>query len=329
MAEDNPERDSAIWISAARSRGCRTVIISYGDLDVNEALSAYSQSEAHLVPENLVGGMRSVMPEWMAQAGEKWISRLPYAQAIARVLTHCTATNPWVVNSGPVDAIGVESPAMRDVYRQLGIPSDHLHVVGHPVKDLLHQKLVQHTSRRRQFGGSQTHGTPSVVVAIPTDYTDLRSTEFGGYASVQDAFLYPLRDILQANIIVSLHPNAKEAHRERLIGLGFQVAREPLVEILPLCDLYVASVSSTIKWALGCGIPVLNYDVYEYHYEQYRTSQAVRTVSTIEDYRDALRSWQEEEPRSEWIAAARSVAGYWGPIDGQSTNRVLRLIWSK
>ncbi len=36
------------------------------------------------------------------------------------------------------------------------------------------------------------------------------------------------------------------------------------LSLVPLCSLYVASVSATIRWAIACGKPVVNYDVYRF-----------------------------------------------------------------
>ena len=39
--------------------------------------------------------------------------------------------------------------------------------------------------------------------------------------------------------------------------------------LVAISDMYVASVSSTIRWAILAGIPVINYDVYQYGYEDF------------------------------------------------------------
>ena len=49
-------------------------------------------------------------------------------------------------------------------------------------------------------------------------------------------------------------------------GWGIKIGGRETAELIPLRDLYMVSVSYTIRGAIACGIPVINYIVYRYRY---------------------------------------------------------------
>lgn len=320
MAEDNPERDSAMWIAAARNRNCVSMVVSYGDLDPTETLSAYATSERHRTPNHLVADTYRVMPHWCAEIDGGTITRLPLPQSLAMICIGCDYRNPWIVNTGSADIVGVESQALLERHVSLGADRRRLHLVGHPIKDTMADTVVNRAQLR-----STVEERELIIVAIPPDQTGHRGTEFGSYESVQDAFLLPLMQE-GTRVIVSLHPNCSEAHRSRLQALGYTVSDEPLAKILPLADLFVASVSSTIKWALSCGIPVLNYDIYDYGYDTYDGSAAVQTVSSLHAYREAISRWRDPAEQRRRKTAATADSARWGPPEGGSMQRIISLI---
>ena len=59
-----------------------------------------------------------------------------------------------------------------------------------------------------------------------------------------------------------------------------RIAARKTSELVPLCDLYVASVSSTIRWAIACGKPVVNYDVYRYRYTDFISLDGVLIIDS-------------------------------------------------
>ena len=67
------------------------------------------------------------------------------------------------------------------------------------------------------------------------------------------------------------------------------MARLNTAELVPLCDVFVASISSTIRWAIACGKPVVNYDVYRYRYTDFIGVEGVLTCEEQDEFVSVLR----------------------------------------
>src|SRR5690606_12345871 len=68
---------------------------------------------------------------------------------------------------------------------------------------------------------------------------------------------------------VSLHPRITAAEAGIVRRYHLAVSSWNIAELVPLAGLYVASCSATIRLAISCGIPTLNYDIYRYDYGDY------------------------------------------------------------
>ncbi len=108
---------------------------------------------------------------------------------------------------------------------------------------------------------------------------------------------------------------------------GFNITYDDTATLVPLCDLYVAAVSSTIRWAIACGKPVINYDVYQYDYKDYEGVEAVSLVNTREEFRDLLQELTTNRDRLAAMAATQQrESTRWGCLDGMSGQRILALL---
>ena len=97
--------------------------------------------------------------------------------------------------------------------------------------------------------------------------------------------------------------------------------------LVPLCDLYVASISATIRWAIACGKPVVNYDVFQYRFDDYDGVPGNILVNDIATFQQALSELGANPDRLAALATAQStVAPGLGRLDGASSRRMLALI---
>ena len=99
-------------------------------------------------------------------------------------------------------------------------------------------------------------------------------------------------------------------------------------ELVPLCDFFVASISSTIRWAIACGKPVLNYDVYRYRYvDDFGKVGGVLTVEEQGDFLAALnRLAEDKDYLREMSAKQRALSERWSYLDGKCCARMVALV---
>ena len=91
--------------------------------------------------------------------------------------------------------------------------------------------------------------------------------DFQTFPALVEFWIRSLAAVQNWNIVVLLHPSVSYEEMRYIEDWGVKIAQQPTAEVVPLCDLYVTSVSSTIRWAIACSKPVVNYDVYRYYYE--------------------------------------------------------------
>lgn len=324
FAEDNVERDSYAWIEAARRRTVRTVVVSYGVLSSCEAEVAYAYDEAHRVDDRPLALFREYLPKWLREGDDYSITRIPYLEALAREMCGVSPFNPWLVNSQGVDCIALESESLDECYRAHGFDGKQLRAVGHPLHDSLWKVKQEKQLRREEI--SRTHGfdncTPWIVVAMPPNQPG-RASCFHSYEELLLTFgIIPSR-VTRAAVVVSPHPTMTAEEKATLVSLGGHLEDTSVCNLLPLADLYIASVSSTIKWALGLGIPVIDFDCYGYDYRTYAALPQVSTVTTVEAFTQALRAWLVTGDRVAIEKAAADGAQRWGSIDGKAIERLL------
>lgn len=125
---------------------------------------------------------------------------------------------------------------------------------------------------------------------------------------------------------MSPHPSIPAHELQPILARGIPILPGSAADHVGSADLFVASVSTTIKWALACGVPVVNYDVYGYGYDDYRGVPGVEETATFAAFREAVARLCDPPH----LETARQLAGQhaeeWGRLDGRSTHRLVALI---
>ena len=249
--------------------------------------------------------------------------RTSYAKIIAVEQLNLTPPNPWLLNSGYADAIAVESDAMQDYYKAAGIPAGQLVTTGSMTDDVMTKVAAEAAQRRQALAdrlGLQAE-RPLLLCALPPDQNtyDRPGCEFENFDDLVGFWGDCLAEVKDWNVVVRPHPKTASERVDLLRRRGLAVSYDDTASLVPLCDLYVASVSATIRWAIACGKPVINYDVYQYGYEDYRGVKGVQLVNLRTEFREALCGITGNATRrAELVEFQRRDSGRWGLLDGSS-----------
>ena len=124
--------------------------------------------------------------------------------------------------------------------------------------------------------------------------------------------------------MISLHPSS-DIDLYRWIEKDYPITflEESLADILVVSDLFVAAYSSTIRWAVGLGIPVINIDIWGLNWDMYKAQLGCKTVTTIAELDDSVRSivkWSHNEPDRDSITETNVL------VDGKAKDRLLDFI---
>lgn len=237
--------------------------------------------------------------------------------------------NPWVLNYDNADLVLLESQQMANIYKRLKVPESHIKVIGSLNDDRL--LAIKNDQAHLKWDFLKKYNLPMerpiILVSFPPNQFPRPNTEQKNYdeliASFQDALLPYISNY---SIVITKHPRIKHSLAP-LIQAGFTVVDEATINLLPFAYVYLASASATIRWAISSGIPVVNYDVYNYHYGDYDDAKSITTVFRIADLKLQFKKLLEDESYyNSVLAQQRKDSALWGIQDGQVSKRFVDIL---
>jgi hypothetical protein len=324
--------DTAAFIDACHRLNIRVAIVPSTMSNGLEQAEVYSADPRH--------GLNSWFNRYVAKRHPKWlyfhhgrpVMRERGARALALEWLDLAPPLPWIFNSGNADAVTVESEAMRDYYLSAGLPRERLVVTGSPSDDAIASVLLDAQARKHQLllKLGLPADRPLLVTALPPDSLYMiggrPQCEFKTYSDLVGFWIGSVGATPGFNKIICLHPSVDPESMRFLETPEMRIAPDRTAELIPLCDLYVASVSSTIRWAIACGKPVINYDVYRYRYTDYLGLKGVLTIEEQDQFLDLLRRMATDSVfRNEIAELQKADAPQWGNLDGKAGERTIAL----
>ncbi|MBC8548950.1 MAG: hypothetical protein H8D23_04805 [Candidatus Brocadiales bacterium] len=330
LAEDNVAYFSHVLIRVFLSRGVQTVIVPYTIANASEAGEFYSDSSKHIVDSNIVNKLiAKKYPHWVYEhRGKKLLFMLP-GEIVALERAGFHYSDPWKINSEETTIIAIENEHMLDYYLNENLSGERLVVTGALYDDVFAEALLNSDHTRKEV--YQEHNFFSekhlLLCALPPDQFP-RDCEFRNYDSLVKTWLSSLAKFETWNVIVRPHPRLTAEQIEPFQRFGVRFTTQDTASLVPICDLYLASSSATIRWAIACGKPVINYDVYQYlkGYNDYADVLGVLAVSNKEDFLSTLQRLTTDQDYYDQIShAQRKEMSRWGKLDGKAGERMIRL----
>lgn len=267
----------------------------------------------------------ALFPDWVMKehaTGRRFLP-VPWGKVIAFELLKLRPDKPWVLHSGPCDIICVESISMSLNAAESGLSTRKLAVTGSVFHDTMALFAPRQSAQRLQSRDSRRF---EICTALPPDMFASREqwcSEFRDYESLVTGWLRGLSALKETRVIVSVHPTAEFPDSFRGLFPEFTWTEAPIELLLPNCDLFVASISATIQWARACGLPVVNYDVYQYGYSDYVGDPGVMECTTFAQFEAALQDcqilWRQHR-------LGKVDGSSWGLLDGKASERILACI---
>lgn len=233
---------------------------------------------------------------------------------------------PWAYGGGATDVVTLYSESIRARQLELGVPAHKLAVTGQCAMDDLHALSMRKDELKRELAARYDleGDRPLIMLAVP------QHAEHGLMgAAHHDTLTANLFDDLTATgaaLLLSLHPRSRpEDYRQAAERAGAVISDQPLLEILPAADLFVATHSSTVRWAILLGTPTMVLDDFGVGADGMFEARSVTFVTDRSKVRDTARSL---------LGQAHAVKGNMAPptatdlFDGGSSQRVVALIES-
>ncbi len=330
VAEDSVAGRSRALVEAASRAGVPILLLPFTIPNPYEAARILGRGRDYQVRGWFARVFAGLRPRWILDAPEGRLIRLPVLQAIMTELARLAPARPWIDNEGPT-AIAVESRAMMNHYRRLGVAETQLALTGsladHVLELSLRERAERRAELRRRFRLSDK---PLLLCALPPDQLTHAGAacEFDSYEELIKAWTAALCAVADRfAVVVRPHPRLDNSMLEVLRQAGLAICWDDTATLVPLCDLYVAAISATIRWAIACGRPVVDYDVFQYRFNDYEGVPGNINVSGIAAFNQALAELAEKpEQLAAMTLAQSSIAQDWGCLDGESSRRVQALV---
>ena len=333
IPEDNVETLSTIFVAKGRRMNIPSMVIPFTIPNPLEPARYYYDNPLYQACGPIARRLVDKHPKWRFHHEGRDLLRQPAIKAFCQEFLGLSSPAPWILNRGSAVSIALDSDAQRDLYVKLGFPVEQLKVIGDLNGAMFHR--VRSDKRRFVEEICSKHGwqsdRPLILCGFPPDQyqgTDTSRFEFPDYNALVEAWMESFRMLsARANILVRPHPRIP---LERLLGFegpNVKISLQPTAELIPLCDLYVASISATIRWAIGCGIPVINYDTFRYRYGDYESAAGVIGVEDLGEFRSLMtRFVNDEKFAADLKERQRSVMHYWGQLDDKAGRRLSALV---
>jgi hypothetical protein len=314
-----------VAIKAGHEAGVPTVVFPYTLANKEEAFQSLKDQPSYQTDRNQIAVM--LYPRWRLVERGADLVRLPSAHIFAHERLGIAPPDPWMMNSGFADAIGVDSKASYDYFLAGGIPAEQMRIVGSVSQDQMfdrRQKRAAHLDTLRselKLSGSKpvllVSGCPNqLAAAVPF----CEFTTIGEVATHVGESLAPLA--AHYHLVVRAHPNFPE-FGAMLQRFGIASTMSPTASLVPLADVFVAFASATIRWAIACGIPTVNYDVFHYGYGDFAAAKGVATVAGGSEFRSLVRTLVPgADPVRTLAANADEDREHWSVMDGGSLARI-------
>ncbi|MCE3234602.1 MAG: hypothetical protein K0Q50_782 [Vampirovibrio sp.] len=332
VCEDGPG-GCAPLIAAAKRRNILVVEMPFGIGEMRD-YENYIDNNAqkntlNLVPENQTGAvLRELAPHWIKQTPYGDITLLPAEFILARLATGMDLPEPWVVHGGEADVLLVESEAMERIYKREHVPDGKRIMTGSCYADVVYDELAGNPALKAAYETSSLIDVdrPRILIALPPSYHNecAQKPEFATYRETIEKLLVGCREAHpNAQVTVSLHPAVQADTLKVINELADEVSEEWLLRLIPRHDVFVSVFSSTIRWALMCRKPIINYDMYQFDLPTYDTADCVFTTPVLQV---ALTKLQAILASSEAYHAAaqqvKSCSHEWGIMDGHNYDRI-------
>ncbi len=330
LPEDNYFLETHYLARGARQVGARSVVVPFtvsNSLEWVQTFHGRREHSARWLPNRIFA---SAFPHWTYEyKGERML--MPPLQILMNEYLELTPPNPWLINSGYTDVLAAESPFMVRYYQDAGIEAEKIALTGALSDDVLFERLAQAQPAREllyhKLGLPERR--PMMLFTVPPDQLigDGRpQCEFDSYMVLLKAVMAVLCRSAGWNVVVALHPRLNPKYRQVIESYPAKIASDNIAQLVPLCDVFVASASATIRLAAGAGKPTINYDVYRYEYTDFLGVPGVVNVAELVSFERAVdRITRDTKYREELAAKQAAFAREQALVDGRSGERMLAL----
>ncbi|QKJ22265.1 hypothetical protein [Poseidonibacter lekithochrous] len=233
--------------------------------------------------------------------------------------------NPWFMGSGCSDILCLPNKYMKMHYVTNGVNEEKINILGDTSYDQLFNKFNNKDDIKKEIISKYELDNKKriIIIALPQlgEHDILPWDEH--WKEID--FLMSKIDLLDGNILISLHPKMKRDEYQFLERkFNCKLLDERLSEVLVISDLFIATFSSTILWSTLCGIKTVVVDFYGQNFKMFDYITSIIKVNDKEKLELILRNTLKDkvEFSDDWVKLSKENV-----FDGNTIQRYLDLIY--
>ncbi len=279
---------SLLFIKEAKKKNIKTVVSVFTLANEQELGYVYSKLPDYYIKGFVKQFFYSCYSKWKRIYQGVLIACETLPNALAKELFKIAPKNPWISVGGNSNYIAIESEFVKEYYLNSGADKKKMKLLPHPALE-----NFQHRMKNKSFyieelkkNFKTINNQPVLLCSLPPDY--FANKTFSNYKEIIDFWMTSLTKQKTHQIWLSLHPRQNVNSIEHLSNYPVTIVKEPIENLMPLCDVFVAQYSATIRLALMCEKYVVNYDMFDANYTEYANCKLVNTVNTKEQFEKAI-----------------------------------------
>ncbi len=326
IAESNIEYANEFFVNIFKKSGKPVIVYPYTFCTQLEAANSYKNSIKHRFRKTYE---KHIGLRWIYKVGSKHLIRMPIRKIIVLEMMKAVNPMPWVQESTFADKIIAESSKIKTHYIEQGIPQSQIALCGDINHDIMYEVLKnKDATKKRIFNslGLNCNNKTVLFAVFPNLMDTFYNNEFNDYHEIIQWIVDKLTELNNFNILVCLHPTLNIFDFNYLETDRIKLSRLQTSELLPLVDLYVASASASIKMAISLGVPVINFDVYNFSYDDYLEVKGVVHLETKTQFSDLIKQVNHTNLWNKLYEEQNKIKNEWGLIDGKAIERFHQLL---
>lgn len=327
-----------------RHVGWETVLIKVAnDLDIPSLIVPFAMSDPHTdcqyrsrLPNSDQYKISSWAGRFLADQFPNWVYRddkesfffIPPGIALAAKFWGIMPDDPWTLGGGVATRMAVESPWLKKMFVEQGVSEDKMVVTGKPSIDQIFD-LVQETDVEKMYQEWEVAGKQKVILCSVPQLAEHGLLTWEEHWQEIDFLVATLSSQPDAIVVLNLHPKSDPEQYESVAAkYGAILADQRIYSLLPACNIFVATYSSTVVQAIGVGKPTIVVDFYDLNYTLYNDAPGVVIVNQRKDFGVILNRLVTDREYYERLSKSQKEnSSEWALLDGQCTRRVVDLIY--
>ena len=253
---------------------------------------------------------------------DRQVSFYPIVQTLLLKQRDWLPQNPWAIGGGFSTRVLAEGALSQTVLLEAGCPQQKIRITGHRSHDVIYN-LQKRRQQVRSALFPDCGDQPILVISLP---------QLGEHNLLpwdrhweEIHFLCDSVSDWRHTVVISLHPKMKrEQYQFVEDNYGLHITDQPLREVLPAADLFIATFSSTVQWAILCRTPSIVVDFYGFGYSTYDDIAGIAIETDKQAYCATLRQLLENATiRKERQMLLANYADQISPFDGKCTDRII------